>query len=220
LLQINVAQSNRTCVAVQLQESGQLYLNAWILPNTVIRQASATDINISLYIGTKKENYLIHFNNASDASVFFDILTKVHQDAINSPPVLPEKQPELEADMDDANNVVNVPQTLKPLMQCKCKLFLQNETGNWSTFGGVSMRISEQTPSMRMHIEIENDKGKLVSATVKSGNVEKLNSKRITFLLVNEADRKSMVYMVHLREEQTGNKIFEYLRIKNSENGW
>ncbi|GAN01510.1 hypothetical protein MAM1_0008d00943 [Mucor ambiguus] len=220
LLQVRLTHSNRTCVAVQLQNTGQLYLNAWILPNTVIRQPSPTDVNISLYMGNKKENYLIHFAHPQDATVFANILHKAHQD---SNIITMQQQQQVEEPLMDEPEVVdniNVPQTLKPVMQCKAKLFVKNETSNWSTFGNVTMRISQQSPSMRMMIQIENDKSKLVSAIVKSGNVEKISSKRISFLLTDEVAKTSIVYMIHLREDQTGNKIIEYLRTKNAENGW
>lgn len=221
LLQVRLTHSNRTCVAVQLQNTGQLYLNAWILPNTVIRQPSPTDVNISLYMGTKKENYLIHFAHPQDATVFANILHKAHQDS--NMITMQQQQQHIEEPLMDEPEVVdtiNVPQTLKPVMQCKAKLFVKNETSNWSTFGNVTMRISQQSPSMRMLIQIENDKSKLVSAIVKSGNVEKISSKRISFLLTDEVAKTSIVYMIHLREDQTGNKIIEYLRTKNAENGW
>lgn len=185
------------------------------MPTTVIRTPSPTDISISVYMGEKKENYLIHFEHPNDANVFANILQNAHaessQPQIQSEPEEHEREPE---------DNINVPQTLKPVMQCKAKLFIKNETSNWSTFGGVTMRISQQAPSMRMLIQIENDKSKLVSAIVKSGNVEKISSKRISFLLVDEIQKTSIVYMIHLREDQTGNKIYEYLRTKNAENGW
>lgn len=231
LLQVRVANSNRGCVSVQLQNTGQLYLNAWVLPTTVIRQPSPTDINISLFMGPKKENYLIHFNHPNDASVFLGIVKKVHQESIQQQQYQQQQQQQgvpipitlmdkPEPEEDESDSLVNVPQTLKAVMQCKCKLFIKNETSSWGTLGSVTMRISQQTPSMRMHIQMENGKNKLVSAVVRSGNVERINSKRISFLLVNEAEKTSIVYMIHLREDQTGNKIYEYLRTKNAANGW
>ncbi|GAA5803385.1 hypothetical protein HPULCUR_008864 [Helicostylum pulchrum] len=221
LLQVKVTHSNRACVAVQLQNTGQLYLNAWVLPTTVIRTPSPTDVSLSVYMGTKKENYLIHFAHPQDANVFANILRNAHAQSNQPPPPLPMMhEPEHEEPELEPVDNVNVPQTLKPVMQCKAKLFIQNETSNWSTFGSVTMRISQQAPSMRMLIQIENDKSKLVSAVVRSGNVEMITAKRISFLLLDEVQKTSIVYMIHLREEQTGNKIFEYLRTKNAENGW
>lgn len=163
-------------------------------------------------MGDKKENYLFHFHHSQDAQILVDILHRAHEDVQRE--LLPE--PEIPDPVDN----VNVPQTLTSVMQCKAKLFIQNETNSWSTFGNVKMSVSQQSPSKRMVIQMENDKSKLVSAVVRSGNVERINSKRITFLLADEAAKTSIVYMIHLREEETGNKIYEYLRIRNAENGW
>lgn len=220
LLQVRVTHSNRSCVAVELQNTNELYLNAWIMPTTVIRTPSPTDVSVSVYMGAKKENYLIHFEHPNDASVFANILQNAHAEANRPQPIMSQIDYEPEEHEHEPMNNVNVPQTLKPVMQCKAKLFIKNETSNWSTFGSVTMRISQQDPSMRMLIQIENDKAKLVSAIVKSGNVEKISSKRISFLLIDDVQKTSIVYMVHLREDQTGNKIYEYLRTKNAENGW
>lgn len=220
LLQVKVTHTNRACVSVQLQNTNQLYLNAWILPTTVIRTPSPTDVSLSVYLGSQKENYLIHFEHPSDANVCADILRKVQAESNYQlqQTMMDHHEPEIE-EPEPVDNV-NVPQTLKPVMQCKAKLFIKNETSNWSTFGSVTMRISQQSPSLRMLIQIENDKTKLVSAIVRSGNVEMISSKRISFLLVDETTKTSIVYMIHLREDQTGNKIYEYLRTKNAENGW
>jgi hypothetical protein len=160
-----------------------------------------------------------------------------------------------------------IPQTLKPAMQCKCKLFVQKDNSNWSSFGSVQLMVSEQVPSRRMHIQIDLDDKKrglskiitkqthrlsslppspspssaslpvddstaeapatptsantLISATVYSNNVERLASKRISFLLVDQQNRtSSMVYMVQLRDDESGNVLYDYLKIKNAQNGW
>lgn len=231
LLQVRQTYSNRACVAIQLQNTGQLYLNAWILPNTEIAHASPTDVSLSVYMGaSQKENYLVHFQSPADAAALYQVLQRTHQEAIRmqsneqqgslrgAPPFLTT-----DAALDDAEETraeEQVPQTLRLVMQCKCKLFVQNEHSNWSSFGSVTMKISQQLPSKKMHIEMENGKGKLVSATVQSRNVERISSKRITFLLINERERTSMVYMVRIKEEETGHKIYEYLKTKNMENGW
>ncbi|CAO3670627.1 unnamed protein product [Rhizopus stolonifer] len=210
LLQVRLTHNNRICMSVELQTTRQLYLNAWILPNTVIRQPSATDVSLSVYMGTKKENYLVHLPHPQEATRLVNLLQEAHREAI---------QP---LDLDDVEPVDNVqcPQTANPVMQCKAKLYVQTETSKWSTLGSVSIMIAQQTPSMRMMIQIENEKTKLVSAVVRSGNVEKISSKRISFLLSDEGQKTSMVYMIQLREDQTGDKIYEYLRVKNSECGW
>ncbi|KAI8372051.1 hypothetical protein EDC96DRAFT_552231 [Choanephora cucurbitarum] len=220
LLQIRLTHSSYTCVTVELQNSAQLYLNAWILPDTVTRQPSATDISISLYLGMQKENYLVHFQQPQDASVFFQLIQQAHSEAVQMSASQPTPQQEDTYDDPEPVDTVNVPQSSRPILQCKAKLFIKNETSSWSAFGSVNMQISQQSPSMRMLIEIQNDKTKLVSSIVRSGNVEKIGPKRISFLLTDESSKTSIVYMIHVREDQNASKIFEYLRIKNAENGW
>ncbi|KAG0173624.1 hypothetical protein DFQ28_011116 [Apophysomyces sp. BC1034] len=229
LLQVRQMHSNRSCLTIQLQNTGQLYLNAWILPTTVIRQPSETDISISVFMGAKKENYLVHLHNLGEATRLASILHRIHQDAIHQQNLEQQQQqqqqqrlpqPSASLPREEERSVEDVPQTLAVVLQCKGKLFANNETSSWTPFGNVSMRISQQMPSKKMHIAIENEKAKLVAAIVRSSNVEKLGPKRITFLLTNEKERTSMVYMVQMREEQTINKIYEYLRTKNAENGW
>ncbi|KAL0089337.1 hypothetical protein F4703DRAFT_1733783 [Phycomyces blakesleeanus] len=225
LLQIKLTHSNRACVAVQIQATGHLYLNAWILPITVIRQPSETDVSISVFMGNRKENYLVHFHNPNDALSFLHILQQMHYDSCQPRPYqdpIMARSSSLGNQHGAAENRLaeNGPQTLQPVMQFKCKLFLQNETSSWSPFGSVSMRISQQIPSKRMHIYIENEKNKLVSSVVRSGNVEKVGNKKVTFLLKNEQERTSMVYMIQLKDEKTAVKTYDYLRVKNSEAEW
>ncbi|KAI9275367.1 hypothetical protein BY458DRAFT_507217 [Sporodiniella umbellata] len=215
VLQVRLTHQQRTCMSVELQDSGELYLNAWILPTTVIRQPSATDVSLSVFMGQRKENYLVHFPHPEEARTLVRLLTEAHREA--SPP--PLQQP-IEPEEEEPVDHVQCPQTLKPAMQCKAKLYLQTETSKWSTFGTVLVRISQQIPSMRMMIQIENEKNKLVSAVVRSGNVEKISAKRISFLLSDEVQKTSIVYMIQLREDHTGDKVYEYLRVKNAEHGW
>jgi hypothetical protein len=304
-------------VAIRVQTTGELYLNAWVLPQTQIRLASPTDVSLGLIMGSQPETYLVHFEQSTDATELNQVLQKMHHAA-----VLASRQPndgqrtlrgepptemmdgfgDDDGDDNDDNGdhdamastastvsaTMNgnrrsssfmqsgqestaIPQTLQPAMKCKCKLFVQNEHSNWSSFGSVQLVVSLQVPSRRMHIQIDNDKKRgfskiiptgstspsgspspsstslpsslspngdngtdtnatagtttsantLVSATVYSNNVERLGSKRISFLLVNEQERtSSMVYMVQLREEESGNTLFDYLKVKNSQNGW
>ncbi|KAF7728426.1 hypothetical protein EC973_006104 [Apophysomyces ossiformis] len=219
-LEVRQAYNNRSCVSIRVENTNELYLNAWILSNTEFNRPSETDVGISVSLGSKKEEYLIHFQQANEALALFNVLQQAYQglSAVISDDTTLERSSSLQARPD------NVPQTLNIAMQCKCKLFVQNEHSNWSSFGSVTMKISQQLPSRKMHIEIENEKGKqttkLVSALVQSRNVERLSAKRITVLLVNEHENISIVYMIQVKEEQIGDKIYEYLRTKNAENGW
>ncbi|ORZ11859.1 hypothetical protein BCR42DRAFT_97134 [Absidia repens] len=245
-VQVRLTFGGRSNLAVQLQPSGQLYLNVWILPSMVVSQPSPTDISVSATMMEQQENYLIHFTHPTDASNLLAMLHRMHHEssrqpppssssAVAPPPVtsaspLQRKQqpprqmirPEMAAVelRDDTPSVEDVPQTLKPVFQCKCKLFVQNETSKWNPMGSTAMRISHQLPSQKTHIYIEDDKNNLINSILRSGNVERLANKRITFLLSDTNDKSSMVYMIQLKDEQTGNKVFDYLKTQNAAHGW
>ncbi|KAI8071690.1 hypothetical protein BC940DRAFT_293451 [Gongronella butleri] len=234
-IQVRLTFNGRSCLAVQLQPSGQMYLNAWILASMVISQPSPTDVSVSVTMMAKQENYLMHFNHPAEASNLLAMLQRMHHEARTNPDPPQRSSPnggmpsavnlrrqettavELR---DDTPSVEDVPQTLKPVFQCKLKLFVQSETSKWTPMGSTAMRISQQLPSQKMHIYIQDDKNKLVSSVVRSGNVERLSTKRLTFLLTDEKTKTSIVYLVQVKDEKTGTKIYEYLKTQNAAHGW
>lgn len=309
-LEVRQTFTNRSCVAIRVQTTGELYLDAWVLPQTQVNLASPTDVSLGLIMGQQQETYLVHFAQPSEATEFDQVLQEMRQVAVrerqqqlddgqrsvrgNSP--VPQ-QPFADTDtnsvvattespqginsrrsltrtsslMQSGQEPTLIPQTLKPAMQCKCKLFVQKDNSNWSSFGSVQLMVSVQIPSRRMHIQIDLDDKKrglskiiptttakqghrlsslppspspssaslpvddskaeapasptsantLISATVYSNNVQRLASKRISFLLVDQQNRtSSMVYMVQLRDDESGNVLYDYLKIKNAQNGW
>jgi hypothetical protein len=215
-LQVRQTYTNRSCVAVEMHD-GQLYLNAWILPDTFLLLTSPTDISLSVTMFGVTENYLIHCETAQSAQKLVQILERMHKESHTisgtstlrgAPPLLRSSSLPNCSDM-----------SLKLVMQCKCKLYVQNEHAKWHSFGSVGLKISQQWSTRKMHIDLSNHT-RLVSAMVQSRNVERLGPKRISFLLVDENEKNNVVYMVQVREELTGDKIFEYIKSKNSENGW
>lgn len=229
--------SNRSCVAIHMKETGQLYLNAWVLPDTFICRTTETDLSLSLHITSSQsqlENYLIHCESKLEADRLTSVLEQMHQESIKmnmvisatstlrgAPPLL------MRTTSLAANNTLTpeeLQKTFKLAMQCKCKLFVQSASSKWNSFGSVYMKVSQQYTTKKMHIAMESHKGgkvtQLVSAMVQSRNVERLSPKRISFLMVDELEKNSVVYMIQVREETTGDKIFEYIKTKNSENGW
>lgn len=236
-LEVRQTFSNRSCVAIHMKETGQLYLNAWVLPDTYICRTTETDLSLSLHITNNQselENYLIHCESKLEADRLTNVLEQMHQESIKmnmvisatstlrgAPPVL------MRTTSLSANNTLTpeeLQKTFKLAMQCKCKLFVQSASSKWNSFGSVYMKVSQQYTTKKMHIAMESHKGgkitQLVSAMVQSRNVERLSLKRISFLMVDELEKNSVVYMIQVREETTGDKILEYIKTKNSENGW
>jgi hypothetical protein len=240
LLEVRQTFANRSCVAIHMKNTGQLYLNAWVLPDTFIIRTSETDLSLSLHITNNQsalENYLFHCESQLEADRLSNILEQMHQESIQmnmvisatstlrgAPPVLMRSSSLAAVAPNNTLSQEDIAKGFKLAMQCKCKLFVQSSTAKWNSFGSVYMKVSQQYATKKMHVAMESHKGgkttQLVSAMVQSRNVERLGQKRITFLLVDEFERNSVVYMVQVREELTGDKIFEYIKTKNAENGW
>lgn len=238
LLEVRQTFSNRSCIAIHLKNSGQFYLNAWILPDTFITRTSDTDLSLSLHITNDQselENYLLHCQSKSEADELSNLLELMHQESIQMnlvisatstlrgiPPVLMRNSSLVAAD--NTLSQEELAKTFKLAMQCKCKLYVQSASSKWNSFGSVYLKVSQHYATKKMHIAMESHKGgkttQLVSAMVQSRNVERLGPKRITFLMIDELEKNSVVYMIQVREELTGDKIFEYVKTKNCENGW
>lgn len=235
VLEVRQTFSNRSCVAVHMRQTGQFYLNAWILPDTLIHRTNETDLNLSLHIHNNQsimENYLFHFENKAEADQLQMILKQMHEESVKMNMVISATStvrgaPPLLARSSSlaANNTLTpeeLAKTFKLAMQCKCKLYVQSASSKWSSFGSVSMKVSQQYATKKMHIAMDTHKGgkQLVSAMVQSNNVERLSTKRISFMMVDDIEKNSVVYMIQVREETTAEKILEYIKIKNAENGW
>ncbi|KAI8997717.1 hypothetical protein BDB01DRAFT_772147 [Pilobolus umbonatus] len=229
LLEVRQTYSSQTCIAIHLESSGQFYLNAWILPDTIIQRISETDLSLTLHMNTDQstiENYLIHCKSKIEADVLYELLERIHQESGKLSTVEESVPLERVASMSAASVLTaeELAKTLKLAMQCKCKLYIQSASSKWSPFGSVYMKISQQVSTKKMHVAIESHKGEkvthLVNAMVQSRNVERLGPKRISFLFVDANERNSVVYMIRVREESSCDKILEYTKVTNAENGW
>ncbi|KAI8367096.1 hypothetical protein BD560DRAFT_424769 [Blakeslea trispora] len=236
LLEVRQTHASRFCVTIRTKNLGQLYLNAWILPDTFIIRTTETDLSLSLNIARNQtvevENYLLHCQSKTEADRLASLLEQLHRESVRLNNMMSHINGALKEERSDSlsNPVMpviseeEIARSFKLVMQCKCKLYVQNASSNWSSFGSVYMKVSQNHTTKRMHISMESHKGEkttqLVSAMIQSRNVERLSPKRVTFLLVDELERNSVVYMVQVREEATSDKIIEYTKTKNAENGW
>lgn len=220
LVQVRQVTTHRACLSIQMQHSGQLYLNAWVLPSTSINHASPTDISVTVHMAMGRETYLIHLQAPHDANALYQSLLQTHQLALAADFLSKQDDDDDKEPPQQEDAAAAVPQTERLVMQCKTKLFVQNEHAKWGSLGsGLVLRLSQQQPSKKMYIDIEDGKKKkLVSAMVQSRNVGQIGPKRITLLFITE--KQAVVYMVQVKEEQTAAKLYQYLKTKNSDNGW
>jgi hypothetical protein len=223
IVEIRQTVANRPCLAIVIQESNHMYLNAWVNRNMTSRQEAPTDVSIGIDMGNgRKENYLIHCNDPRDANALAGSLHRALMDFLNS--ARHEEQEQYHKPIARSTSLgtqsirkpEDGPQTTKTVMQCRCKIFLQNEHSSWTNLGGAGLRLSMQIPSQRVHvyIESEKDKKRMVNAFIQSNFVERIsgNNKRITFRLMNETTRATAVYMIQVKEDKVGNKIYDYLK--------
>ncbi|KAJ2962037.1 hypothetical protein NQZ79_g2800 [Umbelopsis isabellina] len=227
IVEIRQTVTNKPCLAVIIQESNHMYLNAWINRNMTPRQEAPTDVSISIDMGQgRKENYLIHCDDARDANALAAALHRTLMDAITA---ARREEEEMHAKQvtrtlsrstslgaASARKPEDGPQTTKPLMQCRCKMFLQHEHASWTNLGSAGLRLSIQIPSQRVHVYIESEKDskRLVNSFIQSNFVERVsgNTKRITFRLMNEQTRATAVYMVQVKDDKVGVKIYDFLK--------
>lgn len=216
-VQVRQVSTHRACLSIQMQHSGQLYLNAWVLPSTAINHASPTDVSVTVHMAMGRETYLIHLQAPQDANALYQSLLHTHQLALAADFLSNQEEDEPSSQQQQQQEE---PQTERLVMQCKTKLFVQNEHAKWGSLGsGLVLRLSQQQPSKKMYIDIEDGKKKkLVSAMVQSRNVGQIGPKRITLLFITE--KQHVVYMVQVKEEQTASKLYQYLKTKNADNGW
>lgn len=187
------------------------------------RQEAPTDVSIGIDMGNgRKEDYLVHCNDPRDAHALAGALHRTLMEVMNAARQEEQEQynnPVTRSTSLGAGTIRNPedgPQTTKPLMQCRCKMFLQNEHASWTNLGNAGLRLSIQIPSQRIHvyIESEKDKKRLVNAFIQSNFVERVsgNTKRITFRLMNETTRATAVYMIQVKDDKVGIKIYDYLK--------
>jgi len=223
IVEIRQTAVNRPCLAVLIQESNQMYLNAWINRNMTNRQEASTDVSIGIDMGNgRKENYLVHYNDPRDAHALAGALHRTLAEAANA--ARREEEEQYSSQITRSSSLVAAPtrnpedgpQTTKPIMQCRCKMFLQNEHASWTNLGNVGLRLSMQIPSQRIHVYIESEKDnkRLVNTFIQSNFVERVsgNNKRITFRLMNETTRATAVYMIQVKDDKIGVKIYDYLK--------
>ncbi|KAG2188363.1 hypothetical protein INT44_001116 [Umbelopsis vinacea] len=229
IAEIRQTMANRPCLAIVIKESNHMYLNAWVNRNMTSRQEAPTDVSIGIDMGNgRKENYLVHCNDPRDAHALAGSLHRTLMEVMNATRQEEQEQyntPILRSTSLGAASIrkpEDGPQTTKPLMQCRCKMFLQNEHANWANLGNVGLRLSMQIPSQRVHVYIESEKDskRLVNTFIQSNFVERVsgNTKRITFRLMNETTRATAVYMIQVKDDKVGIKIYDYLKGNRTQN--
>ncbi|CAG8680302.1 6268_t:CDS:2, partial [Gigaspora rosea] len=136
IVEVRVTTMNKGCWAILLQKSNRMILNAWIHPNTIIERNSPTTINISCEMGLNKEFYSLISRSSSLQSL-------QRNDSLNR----------------------EVEKSTKLAMECRCKLFLQNDHGIWTNLEDGVERVGR------------------AGVAISLNNIDPANSKRIIYMM-------------------------------------
>ncbi|KAL1920483.1 uncharacterized protein VTP21DRAFT_860 [Calcarisporiella thermophila] len=217
IVEIRLTSADKGCIAILLEEKGHMLLNAWILPTTHAALRSQTELELVCGVGGKQEEYLLHFDIPQDAEAVYGMLWRLKNHAGAGGAGVDDGQFVSRSASLAADEEAHAKQTLHPILQARCKVYLQNEYASWMNLGTGKMWLSTQMPSQKFHVRLENDKNRmcLLNAVIVPEWVERLAARRLT-VMVQNAKGLSTVYMVQFKDEGTTNAIFEHFRRKRS----
>lgn len=96
--------------------------------------------------------------------------------------------------------------------QMRCKVFLKQSYAQWKALGPGRLRMYHLRPSGENQLVVENEKKKvLLSAIVHTDAVERVGRAGIAVELAEDSHRTGIVYMLHMRSEESAAGLFEQL---------
>ncbi|CAG8616660.1 8696_t:CDS:1, partial [Racocetra fulgida] len=222
-VEVRVTTMNKGCWAILLKNSNRMVLNAWIHPNTTINRDSETNVSISCDMGLNKEFYRVSMPTPEDADRFLANLHKVKQLPVENPNLLsPQgllKSRSSSLQSLKQNDSREVGKSLTLAMECRCRVFLQNDHGIWTNLGWGNMKLEIESPSQRKKILINSEKQnkKLVDSVVREDGVERVGRAGVAITLnnVDKTNNRRIIYMMQMKEEATAVKAFGIMKQGN-----
>ncbi|WFD36526.1 hypothetical protein MCUN1_003409 [Malassezia cuniculi] len=96
--------------------------------------------------------------------------------------------------------------------QMRCKVFLKQSYAQWKSLGNGRLRMYHLQPSGENQLVVENEKKKiLLSTIVLTDAVERVGRTGIAVELSEDNHRSGIVYMLHMRSEESALGLFEQL---------
>ncbi|CAG8812570.1 22392_t:CDS:1, partial [Cetraspora pellucida] len=219
VVEVRITTMNKGCWAILLKNSNRMVLNAWIHPNTPIDRDSETTISISCDMGLNKEFYRVSMPTFEDADRFFANLNKVKQLPVeNHSHLLPQGL--LKSRSSSLQSLKqNDEKSMTLAMECRCRVFLQNDHGIWTNLGWGNMKLEVESPSQRKKILITSEKQnkKLVDSFVREDGVERVGRAGVAITLnnVDKTNNRRIIYMMQMKEEATAVKAFGIMKQGN-----
>ncbi|CAG8805810.1 13618_t:CDS:2, partial [Gigaspora margarita] len=223
IVEVRVTTMNKGCWAILLQKTNRMILNAWIHSNTIIERNSPTTTSISCEMGLNKEFYRVSMSIPEEADRFFANLNKVKQIPLENsnnlllpPQGLISRSSSLQSLQRNDSLNREVEKSSKLAMECRCRLFLQNDHGIWTNLGWGKMQLEIESPSQRRKLVVNSEKQnkKLVDAILREDGVERVGRAGVAITLnsIDPANSKRIIYMMQMKEEAMAVKAYKIMK--------
>lgn len=95
--------------------------------------------------------------------------------------------------------------------QMRCKVFLKQSYAQWRSLGSARLRLYHLMPSQANQLVVENDKKVIISSIVLPVAVERVGKTGVAVELSDMGRLTGIVYMLHMRSDESANGLFEQL---------
>ncbi|KAK4048281.1 hypothetical protein OIO90_005900 [Microbotryomycetes sp. JL221] len=128
--------------------------------------------------------------------------TSTNQEYDDSPPTSPIK----------SNHVL---EKTSITAQMRCKMFLQQNHGQWKNLGLGKLKLFLTSPSMMKQLVVDHDKSNktVISTIVITDAVERVGKTGVAVELSDKGDRTGIIYMLQMKTEQAATGLFEQLLV-------
>ncbi|KAM0791636.1 hypothetical protein ACM66B_006074 [Microbotryomycetes sp. NB124-2] len=125
-------------------------------------------------------------------------------DEYDSPPASPSKL-----------SVSLQPERTTVTAQMRCKMFLQQNHGQWKSVGTGKLKLYLSAPSMTKQLVVEHDKSSktVISTIIMTDAVECVGKTGVAVELSDKGDRTGIIYMLQMKTAQAAAGLFEQLLV-------
>ena len=96
--------------------------------------------------------------------------------------------------------------------QMRCKVFLKQSYAQWKSLGNGRLRLYHLQPSGMNQLVVESEKKKILLSTIALIDaIERVGRTGIAVELSDNGHRTGIVYMLHMRSEESALGLFEQL---------
>ncbi|CAI2165174.1 4312_t:CDS:10 [Funneliformis geosporum] len=213
IVEVRMTAQNKGCWAIILGSSNRMVLNAWIYSTTTLHREDANSVSISCEMGQRREYYKIDTVDSTESDQFIDSLLKVKDNAsLNVSPGFISRSSSLQK----IEPLREVEQTSTPIMETRCRVFLQNDHGVWTNLGWGSMKLSLETPSHRKRVIVNSDKKTktIIDAIIWEDGVERVGKCKVALTLNNMGNNMRIIYLLQMKDEALAAKVFDIMKEK------